>query len=207
MKLFVSGAAGRIGLQVIRLALAAGHRVTAGVQPPAGLPLWEADLQIVAANLQDEVELAIVLEGHDALVYIVGAPQQPDKSTYAGRARTLVAAARLAGIERVVVVGGAGILQHSDESLRRDQTDFPAHLQEVTDCHWSFFEALSQSALAWTMVCPPQVSEHELTGQYRSRRNFSPENGQAIGSGDLAHFILRELSARQYLGSRAGIAW
>ena len=57
MKLFVIGATGRIGGEVVQQALARGHMVTAFVRSPEGIHLKNEGLKIVKGEVTDEEEL------------------------------------------------------------------------------------------------------------------------------------------------------
>lgn len=72
MRLAVFGATGATGRQVVRLALQAGHEVTAVVRDPGRLVVDDPNLQVVRADIFDAAALEPVLEGRDAALSTLG---------------------------------------------------------------------------------------------------------------------------------------
>ena len=67
MKLFVLGATGPTGLQIVQQALAKNHLVTAFVRDPARLPISDANLATVTGALPGDARaLARRLRTHEA---------------------------------------------------------------------------------------------------------------------------------------------
>jgi putative NADH-flavin reductase len=57
MKLFVIGATGRTGREIVEQALARGHQVTASVRSPEGIKFKNERLTVIEGNAMDENEL------------------------------------------------------------------------------------------------------------------------------------------------------
>jgi uncharacterized protein YbjT (DUF2867 family) len=111
----VAGATGYIGTRLVPRLLAAGHRVRCLVRTPrklAGRP-WASDprVEIVSVDLDDPAALRAALTGCSALFYLVHAMRSAG-SDYAERDRamaaTVAAAAKAAGVGRIVYLGGLG---------------------------------------------------------------------------------------------------
>lgn len=117
MRLFVTGASGFVGRSVVMLAAAARHDVR-------GLARSEAAAQAVAgaggqpARLAglDAAELARALEGADALVHLAQIGAEAGAASYARvnveGTRRLLAAARAAGVPRLVFFSGLGVARY-----------------------------------------------------------------------------------------------
>src|SRR5262245_37215569 len=71
MKLFVLGANGRTGTQIVELALSRGHEVTAFVRSPQKLSP-SSSLTIVRGDPQRPETIAAALPGHDAVLSAIG---------------------------------------------------------------------------------------------------------------------------------------
>lgn len=113
----VFGAAGATGQLAVRAALAAGHRVTACLADPVHLPLAHEHLRLAHADLLDPRGLADLLDGHHAVLCLIGhkreALQQPgsparEPPVGARATRHLLAAMGTAEVRRLVVLGAAG---------------------------------------------------------------------------------------------------
>src|SRR6266498_4594901 len=82
MKLTVFGATGRIGEQVVRQALDAGHKVTAVVRDPARFDVRHPALEVATvAGLTDPEVLRPALEGSDAAISGVGPRGRKDRKS------------------------------------------------------------------------------------------------------------------------------
>ncbi|MBO0720810.1 MAG: NAD(P)H-binding protein, partial [Blastocatellia bacterium] len=73
MKLFVIGATGRTGSEIVRQGLSRGHQVTAFVRSPEKMKLRNERLSVVAGDVRDEKRLFDVLRDHDAVFSTLGA--------------------------------------------------------------------------------------------------------------------------------------
>jgi len=118
-RIAVFGAAGATGQHAVRHALAAGHRVSTFLTDPTHLPLSHEALRLVHADPLVPQSLQGVLDGHDAVLCLVGhkpeALQQHQGATArqqplaALATRHLVAAMSEAGVNRMVLLGAAGV--------------------------------------------------------------------------------------------------
>jgi putative NADH-flavin reductase len=65
-------------------------------------------------------------------------------------------------------------------------------------------DALIESAVDWTIVRPPRLTNGSLTGAYRIARGHNLRHGLSISRADVAHFMLRALddptTIRQIIG-------
>jgi uncharacterized protein YbjT (DUF2867 family) len=111
----IAGATGYIGTRLVPRLLAAGHRVRCLVRAPrklAGRP-WASDprVEIVTVDLDDASQVEAALDDCVALYYLVHQMLSAG-GDYAARdramARTVAAAAKAAGVGRIVYLGGLG---------------------------------------------------------------------------------------------------
>ena len=72
MKLFVIGATGRTGREIVEQALARGHHVTAFVRSPESITLKNERLTVIKGNAMDENELFNAMQNHDAGPFYTG---------------------------------------------------------------------------------------------------------------------------------------
>lgn len=106
----VTGATGYIGGRLVPKLLEAGHTVKVLVRSPdkiAGTP-WRDDVEVVASSLDDGAALREALTGVDVFYYLVhsmaaGAGFEEKEKTMAQTAAT---AAKDAGVDRLVFLGG-----------------------------------------------------------------------------------------------------
>src|SRR5436189_5539230 len=68
MKLFLIGATGRTGREIVQQALERGHHVTAFVRSPENIALKNERLVVLKGNAMDENQLFDALQSHDAVL-------------------------------------------------------------------------------------------------------------------------------------------
>ena len=196
-KLVVLGATGATGLEVVRQATERGHSVTAFVRSPDRLVALENQITTRTGDLLNSGQLAQVIEGHDAVVSAFG-PRLPvskaDAHLLQRFATALASAMEQTAVRRVVV--------ESVAFLFKDSIIPPAHLLGrllfptiVADS--AAMEGIFQkSALEWTMVRPPELTNKPYTGRYRVREGHLPRFGFKISRADVANFMIRAVEDR-----------
>ena len=75
MKLFVIGATGRTGREIVEQALTRGHQMTAFVCSPEGIKLKNERLAVIKGDAMNEDKLANATQRHEAVVSTLG-PRQ-----------------------------------------------------------------------------------------------------------------------------------
>src|SRR3954462_15686977 len=107
MRLFILGATGGTGLQLVDQALARGHNITAFVRSPEKLEARREGLHVQQGDPRDAAALTAALGGHDAVLSALG-PPGPRKSTILpDSARSIVSAMQSSGIRRLLIVSAA----------------------------------------------------------------------------------------------------
>ncbi len=108
MKLFVIGATGRTGREVIEQALARGDHVTAFVRSPESITLRNERLTVLKGNAIDENQLSDAMQDHDAVLSTLG-PREVFKpsSLLHDSALATTRAMRRSGVKRFVVLSAA----------------------------------------------------------------------------------------------------
>ncbi|MEW2302304.1 NAD(P)-binding oxidoreductase [Streptomyces sp. NPDC006655] len=193
MNLTVFGATGGIGQEVVRQALAAGHRVTAVVRAPARFEVTGAGLEIFRADLTDPEAIRPAVAGRDAVLSGLGARSRKDAGVATRLTRTVLRAMEAEGVRRVLVVSAApvGPEPEGDGLLDRGMRgivssllkDVYADLREMED-------ELARSGTDWTSVRPPRLQNKPLTGSYRVVVGGFPRRGRFIARADVAHAML-----------------
>src|ERR1700756_3957518 len=108
MKLFVIGATGRTGQEIVQQALARGHHVTAFVRSPESITLKNEELSVFKGNATDENQLFNAMQNHDAVVSTLG-PREVFKpsSLLKDSAHATTHAMQRSGVKRLVVLSAA----------------------------------------------------------------------------------------------------
>lgn len=196
MRIALIGSTGRIGSRILQEARTRGHQVREVLR--ADVDLFEA------------AALTTVLRGNDVLVSAYGAPaDEPQKLPEA--TRSMLAAVESAGLDRVLTVGGCGVLAVPEGGRLADIEGFPPALLPKVKAHEEAVELLSASRKAWTCLSPPeQIGPGERTGRYRlaSATLVRDAAGRStISYEDFACAVMDELEAPRYLRELVGAGY
>lgn len=208
MIITIFGATGMAGKHLVKQAIYKGHTVKAFGRNvfTAGFNEHE-NLHLLQGALFDEQQVCDAVTGSDAILSALGGGVDgSDKSRSLGM-KNIVAQMTKAGVRRIVAIGGMGILDDTAGKLIMDSKEFPPQYLPVSREHLAAFHFLEKSTLDWTFVCPPDIISGEATGSYHTTANILPENNQyKINAGNLALFMLTELSKNEYIQKRVGIS-
>jgi uncharacterized protein YbjT (DUF2867 family) len=200
MNLVVLGATGRTGRLVVEQALASGHNVTALVRSPEKVATSHLNLRVVTGAATETSAVSGALEGADAVISTLGGKP----SVIADSTRAIVAAARKAGVSRVVML--------STFAADRDRLDAATRL--LTGIGMGAMlkdknageEMLRRSDLEWTIVYASMLSDAPAGGAVvvlpdGAKRGLS----QKISRADLAAWMVEAATGAQYKRRAVGI--
>ena len=192
MKLLVVGAGGQIGRLLCASARSDGHDVTT-VRTNRSAPPDTPDVDV---TLSDSAALRAAIAGVDAVCCTPGP---------ADTIEAVVTAMTEAGVDRLVAVSTAAVLQATPTRLRLDTAG--THARDDAAAHVAVYERLRASTLDWTLACPPAVSDGASTHHYRTAIDYLPEGGQSISTGDVAAFVYRAVVEGRHSRERVGLAY
>ncbi|MDE2430605.1 MAG: NAD(P)H-binding protein, partial [Burkholderiales bacterium] len=167
MKIAFVGATGNIGKEIAKQALQRQHQITA-LTRRAELPAELVGAQSVIADILDVAALSTVVRGHDVLISAYG-PALNASETSSQVMSALIAAARNAGIKRLMVVGGAGSLFVAPDLQLVDTPNFPEAYKAVALAHRDALAILRNATdLDWTFFAPAaMIGPGERKGHFR----------------------------------------
>lgn len=176
----VTGATGGVGAEVVRGLVESGHRVRALSRRPDELAVPDG-VETARADLADAESLAAAFAGGTALFLY---------STF-GDPAIPVAAAKAAGIERIVLLSSAAVRDGADDPIARH--------------HRAVEQAVESSGLAWTHLRPGGFASNArwLAPQVRDGvvRLAYPQVGTApIDPADIAAVAVRALTEDGHAG-------
>lgn len=207
MKIAMFGGTGRVGREIVRLALQDGHEVRMLVrQLPKDEVFQHAKCKWIRGDVRNEKDVFITAEGADVIVSALGTDRT---TTLTDAVAHFIKAMDRYGIQRIVTIGTAGILQSRIDptKLRYEAGDTNRKLTFAAEEHHAFYNCLKEDAKEWTIVCPTYLPDGEARGTYRVLRDYLPLDAKMITVGDTAAFAYEELTNRMYLQSRVGMAY
>ena len=191
MKVALIGATGRTGLPLLETLLDRGHVVSVLVRDPAKLGVPADRVRVVVGNARDELALAQLVEGADAVVSALG-PSDKDKTLHSDVAAGLVGVMTTAGVRRFVGVSAAGIDVPGDIKSGRDR--FVSKLIRIVGGAAAKdkpaeYAVWAASDLDWTLVRPPRLAKGAATGNVEHHASTSCKK-TSITRADLAAFLV-----------------
>jgi putative NADH-flavin reductase len=207
MRIFILGATGGIGRELVDQALRRGHRVTAFVRAPRKLGAPHEGLTIVQGDPVSAEAMSASLAGHDAVLSALGPPGPGRTTIVSAGARAAVAAMGKGGVRRLLIVGVAVLFEDAGfvaallrRTLLRNIAADSAEMERI----------VRASDLDWTIVRPPRLTNGPMTRRYAVREDHLPpaSGGMAtVSRGDVAHFLLDEVEHPAHVRRVVGMAY
>ena len=200
VKLFVIGATGRTGREIVQQALARDHHVTAFVRSPESVTLGNERLTVLKGDAMDEQQLFDAMQNHGAVVSTLG-PREVFKpsSMLHDSALATTRAMNRSGVKRLVVLSAAahfpGIPNRIISFILRNHMRDSLAMEEIVQA----------SGLDWTIARPPRLTQEQYT-TYRSREGAAPKMGFTLARKAVAAFMLDAIEQKKHFHKIVGIA-
>lgn len=202
MRLFVLGANGRTGTEIIQLARTRGHEVTAFVRSPQKLRPTTS-LTIVRGDPRRSETFAAALPGHDAVLSAIG-PHPQD----ALRPSTLLTDCARATVEAMAASGIARLAIVSAAVLFPEKGFYFAFFRWLTKHHardlYAMENIVQASGLAWTIARPPRLTKSP-DASFRALRGALPPGSRAMSYRSVAAFMLDAVERQSHIAEIVGL--
>lgn len=216
MKLVLFGANGMAGSRIAAEALMRGHDVTAVVRERSRNSISDERLTVVVGNVLDPANVAEIVKGHDAVITAAGpggaiANDPTLAQDIIKAAHSLIEGLSSAGVNRLVIVGGAGSLEVAPGVEFVDSPDFPEQYRPAALAHRESLAIYKTADLDWTFISPAAIFEPgERTGKFRLGTNqlLVNEQGESrISAEDYAIALLDEIERPQFIRRRMTVGY
>ncbi|MEB0045087.1 MULTISPECIES: NAD(P)-dependent oxidoreductase [unclassified Pseudomonas] len=199
----IIGATGRAGSQLLEEALRRGHSVTAiardtsKISPRAGVVTKDVDAL-------DAEALQAAVAGHDVVLSAAHFSTLP--------ASAVLEPLKKAGVQRLLVVGGAGSLLLPTGGRVIDSEGFPQAYKAEASAGALFLDDLrSEKELDWTFLSPSaEFVDGERTGTFRVGKDdllVSAEGRSWITFADFAIAMLDEVESPKHSRQRFAVGY
>src|SRR5438552_18211787 len=151
MKLFVIGATGRVGREIVKQALVRRYDVTAFVRSPESVTIKNERLTVIKGNVMDENQLFDTMQNRDAVLFARG-PREVFKpsSLLHDSALATTRAMQRSGVKRLVILSAAahfpGVPNRIVSFILRNHMRDSLAMEEI----------VQGSGLDWTIARPPR---------------------------------------------------
>ena len=204
MRLLILGANGRTGTELVDVALARGHEVTAFVRSPDKITRRHPLLTVHAGDPQSVDELVAALPGHEVVLSALGVrPPQAFRphTVVQDCAASTVAAMTRAGVGRLVLVSAAVLFP--EKGLRFAFFRWLlTHVRRDLDAAEQIVRATS---LDWTIARPPRLIKRS-DERYRATRDALPSDAFSMSFRAVAAFMLDAAEHHAHVHQIVGLA-
>ena len=207
MKVVLFGATGKTGSRVLQELVSRGHDVTAAARDLGKLP---GTVKAKQDDLSDANRSADTIRGADAVISAY-APPADDTDQIVGVTQRQVEAVKKAGVDRLLVVGGAGGLEVAPGVSLIDSGYLPEPYLPIATSHVKALEVLRKSDVDWTYLAPAAYFEPgPRTGRFRlgTSELVTAANGESrISMEDYAIALVDELEQGAHRKARFSIGY
>ncbi|MCU0513281.1 MAG: SDR family oxidoreductase [Anaerolineae bacterium] len=201
MKLAIFGGSGKTGRHLVEQALQAGHEVVALVRNPARLNLQHERLHIVPGDILNAAQVAAAVQGVEAVVSVLGPPNNRPEYTISQGMQHILHAMQQHGVQRLVISAGAGVPdEHDTPQFINHVISFVLRLvsRYVVEDMERVVALVRQSGVDWTIVRVPMLTDQP--GGRAIRTGYVGQGtGAQLSRADMAAFMLRQVTDRQYV--------
>jgi putative NADH-flavin reductase len=202
MRLFVLGATGRTGTEILDIARARGHQVTAFVRSPQKLQPW-AGLTIVPGDPLQPDAIAAALPGHDAVLSTIGPPAREalrPNTLVTDCARATVQAMTTSGVGRLAILSAAVLFPEKGLFYAFFRWFLRHHARDLLGME----RIVQASRLAWTIARPPRLTSG-TSARFRALANALPPHSRSLSYRSVATFMVDAIEQRSYVTDIVGL--
>lgn len=151
MKVCVLGATGRVGSEIMKLALKDSSEVTAFVRDLNRMEIEHDRLHVIEGNILNENDIKKAIEGCDIVISALGTD---GNGTLAKSMPNIIKYMEKEGVKKIITIGTAGILQaRTNPNVYRFQSsESKRKTTAAAEDHLAAYKALHNSDLCWTIV-------------------------------------------------------
>ncbi len=209
MRITVFGATGRTGRQLVEQALASRYEVVAYARDPSKLGMKNEHLTVVQGELTERALIGDAVEGADAVISVLGPRGGSKNRPLAQGMQNIIAAMDKRGVRRLIISSTISAKDSNDlpELRARALVGFVritmrAAYEEIV----GIAEAVRASDLDWTIVRLTLLNDRPRSGKVRGGHLGRGEVGTWVSRGDVADFMLRQITDTRYVRQAPAIS-
>ena len=215
MKVAIIGATGFVGSKLVNEALNRVLEVTAIARKTENISA--ENVNKVSVDVNNVNQLSEILKNQDVVISAFNAgwtnPNLYDD--FLSGAKSIQQAVKQAGVQRMIVVGGAGSLYANENQQLVDSPDFPAEIKPGATAARDYLNMLKEeTTLDWAFFSPaiemhPGITEGR-TGKYRLGKDypvFDENNISKLSPEDVAVVLLDEVQEPKHHQERFTAAY
>lgn len=166
-------------------------------------------LRVVQGDVLDAVSIDRAVAGHDGVLSALGIPAWRPPPVLSQGMRDVLDAMERHHVRRIVVLSAAGALREDVGSLVGNLGIglFRRLLPGVYTEHRKMLEEIQRRDLDWIAVRAVLLTNRPKRSRYRVAEEGVPPGGFHISRGDVAEFMIRQLTSEEYVRKMPSIAY
>lgn len=205
MKVLIFGANGKTGRAVVERAMEAGHEVTAFVRSSEQNDV--SNVKLAKGDATNRADVDAAMRGQEAVIDTIGG-KTPYKETdlESSAAATIIASMRANDVRRLVATSMLGVGDSKENAPLYARLLVSTFLRGADKDKSAMEAEVTASGLDWTILRPAILNDGAATGDVKVFPEGSDEKAHKITRADVAEFMVRQLSATDYLHQSIVIA-
>lgn len=210
MKVFLFGATGGTGKEILAKLLEQKHQIVILARNPDAISVSNNNLKIIKGNVYNSEGYQDELSKCDLVISALGTGTNlKPTEIYSKGGQQIISAMRKAGKKRLVTLTAAAFDQTDpgNNSFIVKYIVQPLFKNLYTDMQkWETILDNSKD-IAWTIVRPSRLTNGKGKANYRVQHNHCPKGGGKISRKDLADFITQLINSDKHVHQKVAIAY
>lgn len=205
MKVLIFGANGKTGRAVVERAMEAGHEVTAFVRSSEQNDV--SNVKLAKGDATNRADVDAAMRGQEAVIDTIGG-KTPYKETdlESSAAATIIASMRANDVRRLVATSMLGVGDSKENAPLYARLLVSTFLRGADKDKSAMEAEVTASGLDWTILRPAILNDDAATGDVKVFAEGMDGKAHKITRADVAEFMVRQLSAMNYLHQSIVIA-
>ncbi len=198
-KIAIIGGTGKAGRYVVEKALEAGYQVRVLTRNPKQFTAFDKHIEIIKGDARDIKVIRTLLEGCHTVISALGKPKR-ESFIFSDATQNILTTMKELHIQRYIVVSGGSVDVPGDNKSFFNKVGanmFRILFPNMMKDKYKELDLLLKSNLDWTFVRLPFVVEGVATSKIKESLTDMP--GMKIYNGDIADFLIRQISSPLYV--------
>lgn len=211
MKIALFGGTGPTGRHIIEEALRQGHELFVYTRDAGKLSAFSGKIEVVVGDLNNRQAIRACIAGADAVISALGpnSLKARKKRPIMRGVGAIISVMEELGVRRIIQISTAAYRDPKDGFDFKSQAFvmlFKLIVHSAYDDIKATAQLVSSSRLDWTLVRIPNLKDGPATGQVDVGWYGKTKLGMKLSRGNLAKFLVDQVSAKDYLRAAPGIA-
>ncbi|WLD23530.1 SDR family oxidoreductase [Flavobacterium dauae] len=209
MNIFLFGATGGTGTEILIKLLEQKHQVFVLARNPEALNIANDNLKIIKGSIYNPETYQNELSKCDLVISALGTgTSRKPTDIYSKGGQQVITVMQKANIKRLITLT-AGAFDPTDPATRNFIVRYivqPLFKNIYSDMQkWETILENSKD-IDWTIIRPSRLLNGREKGKYRVQQNHCPKGGSKINRSDLADFVVKQISSDEYIHQKVAIA-